>query len=441
MSRDSLRDAGIYFTKAREQAPNDAQVRKALGDFYMQRGTWALAILEEEAALALDSTDVEIRFSLAQALNYAERYNEALEQYRMIIAREPDFGPAHLALGSLLYRAGQADPKRFAEAREPLERYTQMEPNDGRGWSLLGRVYYNLRLKDEAQAAMSKAQALGDKSKDMFADMGRIYAEQRKWNESLAAFAEAGDVLQNRDRLIQAQVYVINKQPEKADSIYRAIVDRDSTSGDARWALNELGKLKFGDAARATDAGVKTAKYGEALGVFQRRIALDPNNGEAYYYIGLIHKEMKQYPEALESLKKAAALDSAKADRFFWLGVLHDSQKQTAEARQAFQRAITLDDTSKVVAGKAHRQLGLYLLLDKNWADAVRHLERAVQLDDKDVQAWVWLGQGHQNSGNREKAMDAYRKALSLDPSQPDASKGIKVLSGGASSGGKGGTQ
>jgi tetratricopeptide (TPR) repeat protein len=447
-SRDSLRDAGIYFTRAREQAPDDPVVRRALGEFYVQRGTWALAVLELEAALAMDTSDVETRFSLGQALNYADRPAEALTQYRLVTARDPEFAPAQLALGALLYRAGIADPHRYVEAREPLERYVKMQPNDGRGWSVLGRVYYNLsrvqgpereKLKSDASAAMAKARALGDKSKDMAADLGAIYASEKKWPEALQAFEEAGEMLQPKDRIIQAQVYVFAGQPEKADSVYLAIVEKDSTSSDARWALAEYGKRKFAEAARTTDAAQKSARYEQALGIFQRRNALDPKSGDAYFHIGLIHKEMKRYPEAMDALVRASELDSAKADRFFWRGVIEDALKKSGDARRSFERTIALDDTSKL-AGKAHRQVGFYLLLDKDWSGAVRHLNRAVELDDKDVQAWVWLGQGYQNSGNREKAMEAYRKALALDPNQPDASKGIRVLSGGSASSGKGGT-
>jgi len=99
---------------------------------------------------------------------------------------------------------------------------------------------------------------------------------------------------------------------------------------------------------------------------------------------------------------------------------------------------VALDDTSKL-AGKARRQLGYYLLLDKEWASAITQLERAVALDNQDVQALVWLGQGYQNSGNREKAIEAYRRALGLDPNQPEAAKGMKALSGGGASSAKGG--
>jgi len=419
MSRDSLRDAGIYFTKAREEAPADPEVRRALGDFYIKRGTWALAVLETQAAVDLDSTDIELRFSLAQALYYDKRYEDALDQYRWVTTRDPDFAPGHLALGNLLYLAGANDPRRYAEAREPLERYTKLQPNDPKGWSLLGRTLFNLRVKDEALAAMVSAEQMGDKSKEMFTFLGRLYAERREYPKALAAF-EHGDP-GTKENLLIAQIYVFQGQPERADSIYLSVVTQDSTSGDGKFSMSEMAKACF-----------RRKDYEGALGLYQRRIALDPNSPEAYYYIGLSQKELKRYPEALEALQKSVGLDSAKADRFFWLGVLNDAQKAIPEARAAFERSVALDDSSKL-AGKSHRQLGFYLLLEKDWTGALGHLERAVELDDQDVQAWVWLGQGHQNSGSREKAMTAYKRALELDPSQPEATKGVKVLSGGAS--------
>ena len=60
--------------------------------------------------------------------------------------------------------------------------------------------------------------------------------------------------------------------------------------------------------------------------------------------------------------------------------------------------------------------------------EAIRHLDRAVTIEPKDTQAWVWLGQGQQNSGNRAKACESYKRALDLDPAQADALNGKKVL-------------
>lgn len=424
-ARDSLRDAGIYFTKAKEEAPDDPQVRRALGDFYIQRGTWALAVMETQAAVDLDSTDSELRFSLGRALEFDQRPDDALNQYLWVTRRDPEFAPGQLALGSLLYRAGLADAKRYAEAKEPLEQYVKLMPNDPKGLSMLGRDYFFLHMRDEALSTMLKAEQMGDHNKEMYTILGRLYGEKRDYAKALDAFAK-GDP-GPKEYLQMAQMYVFTKQPAKADSIYMAIVAKDSTSSDAKFALNEMGKARF----RGQD-------WQGALGVFQRRIALDPKNSEAYYYIGLSQKELKHFPEALDALRQSVALDSTKADRYFWLGVLNDQQKATADAKAAFTRSVALDDTSKL-AGKARRQLGFYLLLEKDWPNAITNLERAVALDNQDVQALVWLGQGYQNSGNREKAMDAYRRALGLDPNQPEANKGVKALSGGGASSAKGG--
>jgi tetratricopeptide (TPR) repeat protein len=419
LSRDSLRSANVYFTQAREEAPTDPLPRKALGDFYLnKRGIAELAIPEYTAAVALDSSDVELHFALAQGLYMGQRYNDALTEYKWVVARDPEFPPGQLGLGNLYYLSGPADPRRYIDARGPLEKYTQLMPEDGKGYSLLGRTYFFLRMKDEAAAALTKAEQLGAGSKEMYTVMGRLYADRKDWGKALDAFAK-GDP-SSRDQLTIAQIWVFQGSPDRADSTYKAIIARDSTSSDARFAMMEMAKLKF----RAKD-------YPGTVEALQRLIALDPKSDEAYYYIGLSYKEMKRYPEALDAFRQAATLADGKSDRQFWLGVLYAQLDSVPQAKVRLQRSLDLDSTG-AFSGVAYRQLGFYALLDKNYGEAIRLLERAVQRSDKDVQAWVWLGQGQQNSGNRQKALESYKKALALDATQPDALKGIKSLGAGA---------
>ena len=419
LSRDSLRSANVYYTQAREEAPADPLPRKALGDFYLlKRGIAELAIPEYQAAVALDSSDVELHYALAQGLYLAQRYNEALTEYRWVVAREPEFAPGQLGLGNLYYLSGPADPRRYIDARAPLEKYTQLMPHDGKGWSLLGRTYFFQRMKDEAAQALEKAEALGAANKDMYTVMGRLYADRKDWKKALSAFSKGEPT--SRDQLSISQMWVFQGDTLRADSTYRAIIARDSTSKDALFATMELAKLKF----RARD-------YPASVEILQRLIALDPRSDEAYYYIGLSHKEMKRYPEALEALRQAATIADGKSDRQFWLGVLYAQLDSVPQARTTLRRSLDLDSTG-TFSGVAYRQLGFYELLDKNYGEAIRLLEHAVQRNDRDVQAWVWLAQGHQNSGNRSRAVDGYKKALALDASQPDALKGMKSLGAGA---------
>ena len=434
LARDSLRSASVYYTQAREESPQDPAPRKALGDFYLNtRRIAELAIPEYQAAVDLDTSDVELRFALAQALYTGQRYNDALDQYRHVVAADSEYAPGQLGIGNLFYLSGAADPKRYADARGPLEKYVQLAPEDAKGWSLLGRTYYSMavamkrespdeaaRLLDLAVADMEKSVKLGGQNKETFTYLGRAYSEKKDWQHSIENF-EKGEPT-TADLLRMAQTYAFLQQTQRADSLYAAIVAKDPSSRDAKFALNQSGKAKF-----------SRQEYDDAIATFRKVIALDPSADEAYYYIGLAHKEKKRYPEALDSLRAAANLAPDKADRQFWLGILYAQMDSTALARERFSRSVALDSAG-TFSGVAYRQLGFYELLAKNYDGAVRLLERAVALNEKDEQAWLWLGQGYQNAGRSAKAIEAYRRVLQLNPRNPEALKGIQVL-------GKGGAQ
>jgi tetratricopeptide (TPR) repeat protein len=427
-TRDSLRDAAIWYTNAVQEAPDDPATHRALGDFYVSRGTFELAFPEFLAAVEKDSTDIDLHFALGRALDRSgsERANEALSEYRWVVAHDPEYSAGQLALGGLLYRAGKADPRRYAEAREPLEKYTTMEPTDGKGWGALGRTYYYLGMKDEALVALDKAEALGDTNKENFRVRARIWTDRKELEKANADYARGGEDMSPEDLMRVAQMLVIQGNVAKAESLYRTLIDVDSTSKMARFALGEVGKLKF----RAKD-------YPTAIATFQRRIALDPENDEAYYYIGLSDKEMGKYPEALEALQKSATgAGATRPERHFWIGILQQQLKDDAAAAVEFQKAVDLDTTCGNQKALAMRQLGYFKLVGKQPADAAHLLEASVQCNAKDFQSWLWLGQSYQNSGNRAKATEAYKQVLELKPNQPEALKGLKSVQGGAKQGG-----
>jgi len=86
----------------------------------------------------------------------------------------------------------------------------------------------------------------------------------------------------------------------------------------------------------------------------------------------------------------------------------------------------------------AYRQLGFYRLLDKDWNGAIALLERGVQINAQDVQAWVWLGRvselGQSQQGDRELQAGAgdRTEAARRGEGSPDPSKGGTGPPGGA---------
>ena len=159
----------------------------------------------------------------------------------------------------------------------------------------------------------------------------------------------------------------------------------------------------------------------------QRRITLDPNSDEAYYYMGLSYKEMKQLPEAIAALRQSAALAPTKAERHFWLGLVLASVDSISASNDELRRSTEIDSTSKNAA-VAFQQLGYRSLLAKEWSPATEMLERSAAINDKDTHTLVWLAQGYANAGNRSKAVDVYRKVLLVEPGNTEAVKGLKAL-------------
>ena len=240
--------------------------------------------------------------------------------------------------------------------------------------------------------------------------------DQKQWDKAMTDY-QKGDP-QPEDLLRMGQVMVFQGNPARAESLYNALITQDSMSTNGKFAMNELGKLHF-----------RQKDYAGAVAIFKRRIALDPNNDEAYYYLGLSYKELKQYPDAIGSLRRAAALADTKADRHFWLGLLLAQVDSSAAATIELKRVVELDSAgTNKNTGVALRQLGFYRLLAKDNSTAISLLERAVAINDKDDQALVWLAQGYQNSGNRPKACETYDRVLALKPDQADAIKGKKSL-------------
>ena len=440
MARDSLRDAGIYFTQAREASPDDPITNKALGDFYLKRGIGSLAIPEYEKAVGLDSTDIDLRFALGRALAFDQRYGDAIEQYKWVAERNPDYSGAQLALGDIYYRAGQAEPRYYAEARPHLEKYTQLAPNDARGWSLLGRDLYYLREREAALTAMKKAEQLGDKSKDMYTVMFRALVDQKDWAGASAAIKKGDPSTSDLLKLAQVNAFLGNSAA--ADSVYRALIEKDSTSSDARFALLEMGKAQYRKAQATPDSVQRAAAYAVAIGTLTRRIALDPNNDEAYYYRGLSHKELKQFSDALADLRQAVTLAPTKGERYFWVAVTLSqaypgcppttpscgAQDSTAAALEVFKAMVAVDSTSKNAA-MAYQQIAFREhLLKKDWNGAIVLLEKAVAIDPTNKQSLIWLAQSYQNAGNKGKALEYYDKVLQIDPNEPNAKKGKEIL-------------
>jgi tetratricopeptide (TPR) repeat protein len=125
---------------------------------------------------------------------------------------------------------------------------------------------------------------------------------------------------------------------------------------------------------------------------------------------------------ARESFKQnleAATLNPADASAHYNLGLIHQQRGEVDAARERFERALQIDDDEI----DAHYQLGRIALQQKRFSDAVRNFEQVVSRDPAHSQHEIWreVGATYLAAGQFEDARDAFERFLEQRPSDPEA--------------------
>ena len=133
--------------------------------------------------------------------------------------------------------------------------------------------------------------------------------------------------------------------------------------------------------------------YYGAKKFFNDYLESDKNNAQAYYYLGRIAMEEKDLQQSAEYFDEAVDIDGNKSEYHTWKGIAY------------IQLLSTVDFMKQ----------GLYAIR------ALNALETAVELDPNNVDARTWLAGYYAQApvfagGSKEKAIEQYEAAISIDP-------------------------
>jgi len=157
----------------------------------------------------------------------------------------------------------------------------------------------------------------------------------------------------------------------------------------------------------------------DARASLQEAIKIDPNYEEAYYNLGSTYRE-DQPSKAVELFEKAAELDPEYALAQRELGwALSRREEKDAEAEYHIRRAVELNDED----AWAHIYLGNILWQRGDLSSAEQSFKNAVEVwPDIAVPYWC-LALFHEHQGRKEEAERLYQQGLDLDPYDPQSNK------------------
>ncbi len=132
--------------------------------------------------------------------------------------------------------------------------------------------------------------------------------------------------------------------------------------------------------------------------------------------------EFTRTQRARESFRQnleAATLNPADASAHYNLGLIHQQRGELEQARERFERAVQIDDDEI----DAHYQLGRIARQQKRLAEAVKNFEQVVSRDSSHAQNEVWreVGATYLDAGQFEDARNALEQFLEYRRSDPEA--------------------
>ena len=149
----------------------------------------------------------------------------------------------------------------------------------------------------------------------------------------------------------------------------------------------------------------------------RRNIASDQVDVEQLVDVGLSYMQINRFEEATETFERAArfadedSLDAQEA----WVnkGAAHAELEEWDEAIGSYREALRIDDDSEHAAS-AETNLAYALWNAGEIEEALRHAERAVEIDPRFPQAWYNRGFFLRERGLNEEAVNAFDNAIRL---------------------------
>ncbi len=221
-------------------------------------------------------------------------------------------------------------------------------------------------------------------------------------------YSEADDpkrLVQIEQMLTQANDALRARHDQEAADIYRAIIQRRPDTEDAYRKL----ALVYWRGGRQAEA-IATLELALRNGVTQSEVRIR---------LGQYLAQAGQPAKAIELLKDTAGSDP---DALNALGNAYTMAGRLSDAAAIFQRLIAQDPSDAL----AYENLGMTQLQENDARSAEASLRRAIQLDASLSGAYTALGVVLANTGRVPEAVDAWKKALTIDPADQNAADNLR---------------
>jgi Flp pilus assembly protein TadD len=193
-----------------------------------------------------------------------------------------------------------------------------------------------------------------------------------------------------------------------------------SPSAKPSQASSQKVRNPLNDLLDEAQAALEKNDFEAAIPPLQKFIAEKPDVAFAHFQLAYAYTALKRTAEAQAEYEKCTSLDPKMAEAYLNLGILL-MEKNPAQAVPPLERAVELLPS----ASRPRDLLGMAQERSGDLKDAAESFEGASRLDSKDLDSLNHLGGVYLKLNRPAEAESRFRAALRLDPKSEEALKGL----------------
>jgi tetratricopeptide (TPR) repeat protein len=333
--------AAEAFAQMLKLDPGNTALRKNLGEMYIRADQYDKAEPVFLDLLERDSSNLEVRGALAGIYLHNGNWDKARKQFDIILKSDSLPADARFRIGMTYFIQMQKDTSLLGSTTQQFEAFLLQYPDDWRTNSVeLRGALAELYME---QGNWAKAREQFDvilKNDSLPADI-RFRIAMGYFSQTRRDSTLLGETRRQFERFNQlfpgdwrpyfyiGVLQLIGRKTDSAQLSFEKVVAMEKLNSDAWWYL---GSISF-----------EAKKYDEALRLMEKATALVPKDARLHFLHGLVLTRMNRNDEAIRSLEKSAQLDPKDINTLSTLGMTYDAQKRFRESDSTYERALRLD--------------------------------------------------------------------------------------------------
>ncbi len=405
----------------------------------------ALEIFEK--ILNRDGNQLDILFQCAQIYTSLGRYDEAAAKYKRMLELDPSNKPLQKQLAETFAKGGRLD-----QAQTILETMVEEDSSDAEVIAALADVYLNQKQFKKAIDLYEKLLSQGIKNIEIKLRIGVGFFGLMEHDSTLIPKAQSFfEDLQKevpndwRPYWYLGAIATHQHKDSLSGSYFEQVIKLEEHHADAWWFL---GSSLF-----------EEGKYDKLLETMKQAQKIFPNDFRFYLLQGLALTRMEKQEDAVKPLEKAYELNSKDLNTLSTLALTLDGLHRYQNSDRLYEEGLKQEPKSALLLNNysyslAERGLQLQRALEmstqaitaepdnaayldtygwiffklEKYEDAAVYIEKAVATGKASSTVLEHLGDVYQKLGQKEKALELWKKALEMD-SKNEALK-EKILHG-----------